>query len=84
MFNIGNSETHTFEEVADKIVKIAGSGRIVYKEYSAERKVQEPGDFYSDISKIKNFIGWIPKTNLEDGITKTIEYYKKYKDKYWK
>lgn len=83
MFNIGNDEPVTFEEAVEKIVKIAESGKIVYREFSSERKAQEPGDFYSDITKIQQFIGWRPNTKLDDGIRKTIDYYKQYKSYYW-
>ncbi len=83
MFNIGNDETHTFEETVEKIVRIAGSGKIVYRDFSPERKAQEPRDFYSDITKINNFIGWKPRTNIDQGIEKTIEYYEKHRNYYW-
>ena len=43
----------------------------------------EIGDFYSDITKIGRFTGWRPSTTLESGLTQTIEYYRKHKDKYW-
>jgi len=83
IFNVGSDKPITFRELCDTIVKVAKSGRWQFTEFSAERKAQEPGDFYSDISKIERFTGWRPTTELEDGIRKTIEFYSTCRDHYW-
>ncbi|MBN1415297.1 MAG: NAD-dependent epimerase/dehydratase family protein [Bacteroidales bacterium] len=41
------------------------------------RKV-ETGDYVSNISKIETFVGWKPTINFEEGISKTIRYYREY------
>ena len=56
--------------------------RIEFVEWPKDYKNIETGDYVTDITKIKN-LGWKPKTNLEEGIKKTFEYYKKYKKYYW-
>jgi len=75
IFNVGSDIPVTFLQLAKTIVRIAGRGRWELAEFSPERKAQEPGDFLSDISKIKRFTGWSPITRLDEGLTKTIEYY---------
>ena len=70
-------------ELAKKIVKIAGSGKVTFAEFTQERKEVEPGDYYTDISKIKRLVGWEPKTDLEEGLRRTIEFYRKHKKEYW-
>ena len=62
---------------------MANQGKWEYAEFSAERKAQEPGDFYSDITKMRKIVGWQPTTSLEDGLAKTIEFYGKHRDYYW-
>ncbi len=83
VFNVGTGIPISFAELARKIVQIAGSGRVIFTEFSKERKEVEPGDYYTDISKIKRVVGWEPKTSLEEGIRRTIEFYRKYRDRYW-
>lgn len=83
IFNVGNNAVTSFAELADCIVRIAGSGSIKNVDFSAERKLNEPGDIYLDISKIKKSIDWMPRTSLEDGIRKTISFYKQHKEFYW-
>jgi UDP-glucose 4-epimerase len=83
ILNVGVDSPTTFIELAEIIIKLAKMGSWEFAEFSPERKAQEPGDFYSDITKIKNKIGWKPKILLEEGLSKTIDYYRLYKKHYW-
>ncbi|MAH49339.1 hypothetical protein CMI37_26165 [Candidatus Pacearchaeota archaeon] len=65
----------TIKEFAEAVIKIAGSGQIKTIPYPPDRKNIEPGHFCSDIAKIAK-LGWTPKTSLEDGIRKTIDFVK--------
>jgi UDP-glucose 4-epimerase len=83
VFNIGTGIPVSFYDLAQKIVEITGTGKTKFTEFTQERKEVEPGDYYADISKIKNITGWEPHISLDDGIGKTVEYYRKYKKEYW-
>jgi len=82
-FNVGQSQPVTILELVNSILKIVKSGKIKFTSFTKERAVQEPGDFYPDINKIKQYVGWQPLTSLEEGLRKTVEYYKKYQKMYW-
>jgi UDP-glucose 4-epimerase len=83
ILNVGIDKPTNFVELAESIVMVAGTGRWEYTPFTAERKAQEPGDFYSDISKIKRLVGWEPTTLLSDGLRETITYYRRCKTHYW-
>lgn len=83
IFNIGRDDWSTFLDAAEIIMRIAGKGRMEFVEFDQQRKPQEPGDFYSDISKIKKYVGWTPKVGLEEGINQTIEFYRRERSHYW-
>lgn len=83
VFNIGSGEALNFIDLAKKICSITGTGKTNFTEFTTERKALEPGDYYADITKIKKTVGWKPETKLEDGIKRTIEFYKKNRAKYW-
>jgi UDP-glucose 4-epimerase len=83
VFNVGTGIPVSFIELAETIAKVAGSGRPIYTAFTQERKEVEPGDYYADITKIKRIVRWSPKVPLEEGIRKTIDYYKTYKREYW-
>ncbi len=65
----------TVRQLAETIVKIADKGEIRIIPYPLERKAVEPGYFASDISKIAE-LGWKPQISLEEGLKKTIEWFK--------
>jgi UDP-glucose 4-epimerase len=83
MFNVGVDRPTTFAQLAETLIDVAGMGHWEFAPFSAERKAQEPGDFYSDISKIRGVVGWEPATSLEDGLCRTVDYYRRYRTFYW-
>ncbi len=83
IFNVGIDQSTTFLQLVKKIIKITGRGKWEFSPFSKERKALEPGDFYSDISKIKKFVGWYPKVSLKKGLKATILYYQRNKKYYW-
>lgn len=83
IFNLGIDIPTTLLALVKKMVEIAGTGNWEFAPYTAERKAQEPGHFYSDISKIRRVVGWNPRTPLEDGLGQTINFYRQHKEHYW-
>jgi UDP-glucose 4-epimerase len=84
VINIGHDKPDTFLTLIKTIVA-AGGKKASYRftPFSTERKSQEPGDFASDITKLRKLTGWTPATSLSAGIRKTFAYYRKYKKYYW-
>ncbi|MHC4873603.1 MAG: GDP-mannose 4,6-dehydratase [Planctomycetota bacterium] len=76
IFNLGDSEIVSLKDLAEKMVTANNSGNYKVKEFPAERKKIDIGDYYSDYSLIKDTLGWEPKTNLEKGLKKSLEFYK--------
>jgi UDP-glucose 4-epimerase len=83
VFNIGVDKPSSFLDLAKMIIDVAGSGNWEFAPFTPERATQEPGNFYSDISKARSLIRWEPRTGLREGIARTVEYYRKYKSQYW-
>jgi dTDP-glucose 4,6-dehydratase len=71
--NIGNPHEMTIEEIARAIIKISGStSQIVYRPLPEDDpKVRKP-----DITRARTLLGWEPKVPLEEGLVKTLEYFK--------
>jgi UDP-glucose 4-epimerase len=83
VFNVGTGIPVSFAELAKIIVRVVGSGSVAFREFTQERKEVEPGDYYADISRIRETVRWGPRTSLEEGIRRTAEFYRKYKNEYW-
>jgi dTDP-glucose 4,6-dehydratase len=72
--NIGNPHEMSVEDIARTIVQMTGSSsRIVYKPLPTDDpKVRQP-----DISRARSLLAWEPRVGLEEGLTRTIEYFRK-------
>ena len=72
--NLGNPVEHTVLELAERIrAKTRSHSPIVFRELPQD----DPKQRRPDISKAAMELGWSPITPLEQGLTKTIEYFKK-------
>ncbi|MDP2632875.1 MAG: GDP-mannose 4,6-dehydratase [Candidatus Curtissbacteria bacterium] len=60
-----------------------GYGKFKMIKFPKERKSIEIGNYVADIGKIKNDLGWSPKVSPDEGIERTLEYYKKYRKHYF-
>jgi dTDP-glucose 4,6-dehydratase len=71
--NIGNPREMTVLEFAEKIIALTGSkSTIAYKPLPEDDpQVRQP-----DITKARKILGWEPKVELEEGLIKTIEYFR--------
>jgi UDP-glucose 4-epimerase len=83
VLNVGIDTPTNFVELAQTVVKVCGSGNWEFAPFSPEREAQEPGDFFSDISKIRRLVGWEPHTGLADGLTQTVNFYRQHARHYW-
>jgi dTDP-glucose 4,6-dehydratase len=72
--NIGNPHELTIRQIAETIIRMTGSkSQLVYRPLPEDDpKVRRP-----DITKARTLLGWEPKVALEDGLTRTIEYFRK-------
>lgn len=72
--NLGNPEEFTMLELAETIINlVGGASKISFHALP----VDDPKQRQPDISKAKKELGWEPKVSLEDGLEKTIEYFRK-------
>jgi len=71
--NIGNPQELTIEQIARKIIEMTGSkSRVVYKPLPEDDpKVRQP-----DITRARTLLGWEPKVTLEEGLSKTVDYFR--------
>jgi UDP-glucose 4-epimerase len=83
VFNLGGDGHVSLRELGDLVVRLAGSGRVEAIPFPADRKAIDIGDFYADWSAIESTLGWRPAVALEDGLARTLEYYREHGEQYW-
>jgi UDP-glucuronate decarboxylase len=72
--NLGNPGEFTVLDLAEKIIKLTGSSsRISFKPLPSDDPVRR----CPDISLAREKLGWEPKEGLEEGLLKTIDYFRK-------
>ena len=71
VFNIGNPNEITVKELATKIIQLTNSkSKLINKDLPED----DPKQRRPDINKAKNLLNWEPVVELEDGLTKTIDW----------
>ena len=71
--NIGNPHEVTIEEIARTIIRLIGStSKIIYHPLP----VDDPRQRRPDITRARTLLGWEPTVGLEEGLKKSIEYFK--------
>jgi UDP-glucose 4-epimerase len=83
VLNVGDDRASTFLEVAEILRDLVPGTRIVFTDFTPERTAQEPGDFVSDISKIRRLTGWQPSIGLREGLARTVEFYRERRADYF-
>jgi UDP-glucuronate decarboxylase len=71
--NVGNPYEFTILQLAEKIISLCNSSsKIVWQPLPSDDPMQRQ----PDITLAKSKLGWEPKVQLEEGLVKTIEYFK--------
>ena len=71
--NIGNPHEVTIEEIARTIIRLVGStSRIVYRDLP----VDDPKQRRPDITRAQTLLHWEPQIGLEEGLLKTVNYFR--------
>ena len=71
--NIGNPHEVTIEEIARTIIRLIGStSKIIYRPLP----VDDPRQRRPDITRARTLLGWEPTVGLEEGLKKSIDYFK--------
>ena len=76
VYYIGRGEGNSIKDLVELMIKISGKGNYQIVEPPKFHKQVGMGDFICDISNTKS-LGWSPKISIEEGIKRTIEWYKK-------
>jgi UDP-glucose 4-epimerase len=83
VYNLGGSEVIGLKDLSKIMVNLGHGGSFELAPFPSERKAIDIGDYYSDFSLITKELGWVPKTDLKDGLKRTLNYYSTHFSHYW-
>lgn len=75
VYNLGGDKVVNLRELADMLVEAHGLGSYVLREFPAERKKIDIGDYYSDDARIREELHWQPTVPLAEGLRRTLAYF---------
>ncbi|HLU46683.1 MAG TPA: GDP-mannose 4,6-dehydratase, partial [Planctomycetota bacterium] len=71
--NLGNPTEITVEELATRVIKATGSpSRIAFRDLPSD----DPRQRRPDITKAREVLDWEPRISLEDGLERTVRYFR--------
>jgi len=77
-FNVGGIEPISHRDLVHLLIEVAGSGRVRYVDWPAEKKAIDIGSFYADSSKFTAATGWRPSVGLREGLSRTVAFYREH------
>lgn len=83
IYNLGGNDVVSLRELAELLITINGGGSFEYIPFTPELLKIDIGDYYGDYRKAESELGWKPSVSLRDGLTKTLDYYRRHHDQYW-
>jgi len=78
VFNLGGEPVISLHDLARLLVEVNMGGQYVTREFPADRKRIDIGDYYADFSRIRGALGWSPKVTLHEGLARTLGFYREY------
>jgi len=82
VFNVGGDRVVSLKETADLMIAANGGGNYTIREFPAERKRIDIGDYYSDASLLEQTLHWTPRIKLEEGFQQTLHFYRQHSENY--
>ena len=82
VFNVGGDRPVSHRDLVALLVEVAGSGRVRYVDWPADKKRIDIGSFYSDSTRFRQTTGWAPSVDLRDGLRRTVDFYRAHFPRY--
>lgn len=82
-YNIGSGQGITFTEMVDEVIKAVGQGDKEFVPWPEDYEKNETGDYIAELSKIEQITDWQPRNTLQQGLQKTVDYYRQNQHHYW-
>lgn len=82
VYNLGGDRAVTLTQLADLMLAAHGGGEYEQRCFPADRKRIDIGDYYADDQLIRGGLGWSPRVGLEEGLRRTLAYYREHLERY--
>ena len=80
--NLGGGDAVSLRQLATLLTELHGSGSFTIREFPAERKKIDIGDYYSSDALLRSMLGWTPTVSLREGMQRTLAYFSSHLERY--
>lgn len=76
VYNVGGPEVLGVGALARISARLGGGPAVVYRPFPGDRKLIDIGSYYTNWRRIEMELGWSPSIRFEEGLARTLYYYK--------
>jgi UDP-glucose 4-epimerase len=76
--NVGGGEPYRLLALAEALIRANGGSTFEHREFPADRKRIDIGDFVTDDRRFRELTGWAPRTGLDEGLRRSLDYYRRH------
>ncbi len=81
-FNLGSHKAHSLLDFV-AILKKHCPFEVETAPFPEDKKIIDIGNYFGDFTRFREATGWNPEVDLEEGLEKTVAFYKEHKEVYW-
>jgi UDP-glucose 4-epimerase len=81
-FNVGGEEVLSLKQLAAALIAAHGGGRYEVREFPAERKRIDIGDYYAADALFREVTGWRAATPIRDGLQRSLAFFRENLERY--
>ena len=81
-FNLGSTKAYSLLQFVELLKKTC-TFKVESVPFPEDKKIIDIGDYYGDFSKFQAATGWKPEVDLEEGLDRTIAFYREHREVYW-
>jgi UDP-glucose 4-epimerase len=83
VLNVGSHEPISLLDLARRLVALNGGGEYDLVPFPPDRLAIDIGDYFADSSRLEQLLGWAPEIDLDEGLRRTLDYFRANGDRYW-
>lgn len=83
VYNLGQAEVVTLLDLARRLVELNGDGSYRVEPFPEDRKTIDIGDYYGSLARIRDELGWEPRVGLDEGLRRSLDFYREQGHAYW-
>lgn len=82
VYNLGSQRPYSLVQFVELLQRQC-TFQVEKVPFPDDKKIIDIGDYYGDFSKFKAATGWQPAVDLEEGLERTVAFYREHKEVYW-